>query len=652
MILIELTLHNFGLYAGTNTFDFNTDKPVILIGGMNGRGKTTFLESVLLALYGRRSYAFLESRLSYPAYLRKLVNVADETLQTYIELTFAAGHGEGKNIFKLRREWCAQHKDVKDSILVFKNGMEDAFLSDNWEMYIEELLPSAISNFFFFDGEKISELAVEPTGEQMRNSIKTLLGIDVLDRLETDLKKILTNKSKKLADTEHHQRIEELYDKEDELDALLTTLHHDIVEINTYNDIYQREIDNLEAQFLAKGGGIGYNKADLFVRKNKLEDELSSINERLLELVSAELPLVLVKPLLHTIYETATKEQNERHERLAAERIQQLIAEFRHDAKTMTKQMENFFHFVESAMVSKSKSTGFQYNLSESALLQAKLLSNSYLHDKLRDAGKLRERRAEIKAELEEIENYLPMEVDEAATGSIYGNIKNLTTQIGANEERKRQLETEEAEISSQLIQVQRELAKLIEKTLAEMESMDESARIVRYTNNALALLSAYRLRLQEQKVVLLAQTMTDCYKKIANKKNLIDRVEIHIETLDFLYYDATGTKVDKKRLSAGEKQLMVVAMLWALAICSHNKLPIIIDTPLARLDSAHRERMVKAYFPHASEQTIILSTDAEIDRRYYKLLKPAVGKEFTLVYDDTSKRTIIVEGYFGGERT
>jgi methyl-accepting chemotaxis protein len=88
---------------------------------------------------------------------------------------------------------------------------------------------------------------------------------------------------------------------------------------------------------------------------------------------------------------------------LAAERIQKLIAEFRHDTKTMTKQMESFIRFVKSAMKSKTEDDGFQYNLSESALVQIKLLSNSYLHDKLRDTEQLQERRARIKNELEDL---------------------------------------------------------------------------------------------------------------------------------------------------------------------------------------------------------------------------------------------------------
>lgn len=143
------------------------------------------------------------------------------------------------------------------------------------------------------------------------------------------------------------------------------------------------------------------------------------------------------------------------------------------------------------------------------------------------------------------------------------------------------------------------------------------------------------------------AQTMTECYKLLANKKTLIERIEMNPETLDMIYINKNNEEVQKTSLSAGEKQLMVIALLWALAICSKKKLPVIIDTPLSRLDSVHREALIKTYFPKASEQTIILSTDSEIDLNYYMMMKDNIDDEFTLVYDDVSKSTSIKKGYF-----
>ena len=94
----------------------------------------------------------------------------------------------------------------------------------------------------------------------------------------------------------------------------------------------------------------------------------------------------------------------------------------------------------------------------------------------------------------------------------------------------------------------------------------------------------------------------------------------------------------------------MVISLLWALAICSKRELPVIIDTPLSRMDSNHRVSLITTYFPQASKQTIILSTDSEIDQRYYEIMKENVGDEFTLVYDDVQKRSTIKRGYFVGD--
>ena len=122
--------------------------------------------------------------------------------------------------------------------------------------------------------------------------------------------------------------------------------------------------------------------------------------------------------------------------------------------------------------------------------------------------------------------------------------------------------------------------------------------------------------------------------------------------TLDFQYTNAKGDVIPKASLSAGEMQLMVISLLWSLALSSKWKLPVIIDTPLSRLDSAHRLSLINTYFPQASEQTIILSTDTEIDAYYYSAMKDSVGDEFTLVYDEINQCSTIQKGYFIGEKS
>lgn len=115
MIITRLTLYNFGIYKGTNQFEFENRKPVILIGGMNGRGKTTFLEAVLLALYGSSSYAYTGSGYrTYGQYLNSYVNKSDHTLFTYVELSFKmSAHLEEQ--YTVHREWSGKGQRGRQS---------------------------------------------------------------------------------------------------------------------------------------------------------------------------------------------------------------------------------------------------------------------------------------------------------------------------------------------------------------------------------------------------------------------------------------------------------------------------------------------------------------------------------------------------------
>jgi DNA sulfur modification protein DndD len=98
---------------------------------------------------------------------------------------------------------------------------------------------------------------------------------------------------------------------------------------------------------------------------------------------------------------------------------------------------------------------------------------------------------------------------------------------------------------------------------------------------------------------------------------------------------------------SAGEKEIYALSLLWALGKTSKRELPVVIDTPLARLDSLHRSNIVKRYLPQAGRQVIVLSTDTEIDREYFELIEDHIAKSLRLEFDPKTERTTVKEGYF-----
>ena len=251
---------------------------------------------------------------------------------------------------------------------------------------------------------------------------------------------------------------------------------------------------------------------------------------------------------------------------------------------------------------------------------------------------------------VDEIDSYLSVDIDEVALARIYKKIKKIEQEIIELEVIIEGEQKKRSGLHGEAIRASAQYNNFIEQYLAKLELNDDNERILKYSHYAIKILNEYKMRLQKRKINVLAETMTNCYKKLANKKNLIDNVLIDPVTLDFQYINADDIVVPKESLSAGEKQLMVISLLWALAICSKKKLPVIIDTPLSRMDSNHRISLITTYFPQASDQTIILSTDSEIDKHYYDIMKDNVGDEFTLVYNDVMKCSTIKKGYFVGE--
>lgn len=111
-----------------------------------------------------------------------------------------------------------------------KDGQDNTFLTDNWAMFIENILPSGLSSFFFFDGEKIAELAVENTNAQMKESIKTLLGISVLDLLDNDISRIVNRVGKRSNDKVYTKELEILRERKNQTEVALQIIDDHIAE--------------------------------------------------------------------------------------------------------------------------------------------------------------------------------------------------------------------------------------------------------------------------------------------------------------------------------------------------------------------------------------------------------------------------------------
>ncbi len=159
--------------------------------------------------------------------------------------------------------------------------------------------------------------------------------------------------------------------------------------------------------------------------------------------------------------------------------------------------------------------------------------------------------------------------------------------------------------------------------------------------------LDKYRERLTKLKIASLETAVTECFNRLARKTDFIRSISIDPATFAVHVLDKHGRSIPKEDLSSGEKQIFAIGMLWGLARTSGRALPVVVDTPLGRLDSDHRRNLIEHYFPHASQQVILLSTDTEVDQPLFEALSQHISHCYHLRYDETTESTVAEERYF-----
>ncbi|MEC4177040.1 DNA sulfur modification protein DndD [Adlercreutzia sp. R7] len=646
MRLVSLKLNNFGIYRGVNEFRFKSNKPVVLIGGMNGRGKTTLLEAVLAALYGANSVAYAESEYStFGQYLRAKTNMDDGSTKARIALAFTHEKDGHTELLTVTRSWDVSGQRVRMETEVDRNGTYDTFLTENWPAFVEGILPRALSGFFFFDGEKIAELALDGSEEQLRESIRALLGVSVVDSLQRDLSTLARRVGKSQSARETVASVEAQVRGIDSLKELISDYDIEIKELESRNFALEKSLEMFRTDYMAAGGEAVAQRAAYEERLATLEHQLCDVKEMGVQLSSGDAPFSMFASSLPELSDNMRKEYERSMMAGALKQLNATLDEYSGDGEVI----REFLSFAEGRIASNSSTPIYGATSDKVEALSMLVWGLPTIETEYR---LWKSRKAELEAKIDEAKNFLSIPVDESAVKTARAAIDQTTKKLTDIGKELSILREKRASTNGEYIRKNAEYKRSMRRYLSELNAAEDDARAVKYIKLAEEIFEEYALRLQERKTGLLAQTITECYAALANKKTLISNVVMNPQSLELTFFGTDGRPVDRGLLSAGEKQLMVISILWALAKCSDKKLPVIVDTPLARLDSAHRMSIAKTYFPNASDQTIILSTDSEVFGDYYEALKPNISDEYTLVYSDETRSTAIVEGYFKGGRS
>ena len=225
----------------------------------------------------------------------------------------------------------------------------------------------------------------------------------------------------------------------------------------------------------------------------------------------------------------------------------------------------------------------------------------------------------------------------------LQAEMESCSTQIGRKTEQLRLVEEDILTLGKRIGEIELEIEKLYEKHNISKEKAD----FIEECDSIATVLNQFIVRLRKNKVHLLQEKTFEMYRVLSSRSGLIKDIVIDDKTFEVRITDRNGHEIRKSAMAAGEKEIFAISLLWGLAQTSELKLPIIIDTPLSRLDSTHRDNIVNNYFPNAGEQVVILSTDTEIDSDYFRSLKPRLSGSARLEFDQRQELTTFQKGYF-----
>lgn len=657
MILDEIVLHNFGLYHGRHTVRLtppSPKKPVILIGGLNGGGKTTFLDAIHTGLYGKRARTSNRGSLGYEEYLRRSINRrVDPAEGAAIEVQFRQRAEGIEHTYRVQRCWSANARGVIERVEVLRDGELDRVLTDGWNEVVEESIPVSMSHLFFFDGEKIEGFAdIENSTQLLSKAVYSLLGLDLVDRLASDLVVLESRQRTSLKNTFEREQLEEAEKEVQALEGLRADLVEQRAAKQNELDRLEKRLKDTETHYANEGGELFDSRHILREERLQLQVRLQKVEDRLRDNAAGVAPLLLVVDLLH-----ATARQAEREEaadrahafnKLLSERDNKLLKKLRGESAPK-KMLSLLKTYLEEERAQRAEATKVDSYLNVSAEGQENLLriDKELLARTYDETMSMVQEADDIQSQISTLDRKLAGVPDpeklqpiikqlEEIRAAIQGETVNLAA---LDMEIKRVTRERDQKRSRWLAQAQRALGKQLEH--------NDVQRILSHSKRVKQTLQKFRVSVVERHVNRIERLILESFRQLLRKKSLISGLHIDPQNFSLELLGADGQPISPDRLSAGERQLLAVSMLWGLARASGRPLPTVIDTPLGRLDANHRINLVERYFPYASHQVLLLSTDEEIDEGHYRTLKPSIGHTYKLEYDDAKGVTSVKPGYF-----
>lgn len=632
MFISKITICNLFAYYGKVEVEFKKleGKNLYCIYGNNGYGKTSFIRCAKLLFLG---IGVKEAEIPnviqrFAPHIKSTKQLLKGDSKTWdgilnkaaikegLEDFFVSFEGTlGDKSFALTRTFTNVYGEIEEKLTL---NLDKEILNDEKaQERIGTILPPNLTEFFFFDGEELGELS-NNLRKEFQGKIEEILQIKPLNTL---IKQIHNYKDElmknEISNKEQQHTLEDkIQDRHKcELDLShnkekLKSIEHFIEEKSSLITQAQRKIEKLSAD-------SSKEQAELISEKNELDKELVTLKERLKESIKSVV-FVSNETLLQDLRAQIQKlESNNSASDIEA--LKRLLPEFK---AFMNEELENseLFKVLDIKSIeeiidkfpNKLESKGFAHSFITHNMLIPLKESLARLEN-VRLTRDIKEIKS-AKNKLTQVKNY----IDELSSDdSTREKQKALKEEVSTLESEKSQKEEEKERLKDEL----RKLEATKEQLDKEIDSLTQNINTERIDNKLKILeslqvsLIQYRKKLNEKLRDELHSLILQNYQKLLPNDNI---KELSIsEDFEIKLKDENDEQIIVENQSSGQKQILAIAIFWALSKLSKSHLPLIIDTPLSRIDRENRKKIIRNYYV-SNAQVIILPHSGEMGEREY----------------------------------
>jgi DNA sulfur modification protein DndD len=668
MIIHRVELEDFGIYGGEFSFDLTPassdgyNRPIVLFNGKNGAGKTTLIEAIRLCLHGPLSLGNRVGQADYEDHLARCIHVPPDlstrpsSARVGLSLEYVS---EGrKQTYRIERTWQLVRDKIKLELGIWQGDhqLTEFDTIQQKENFLRELVPPRVADLFFFDGEKLGQLAQDDTSSSLlADTVHTLLGLHLVEQLQKDLDIYVARQITQHEVVSLQTQLEELVHRVSDLERRRLALQAESQANRQMISDIQRIIIEQERRIASEGNWFAERLNELNAAQQRLEAEIEIQRRQAQELGNGLMPFAIAPQMCQRVtrrlglearYEQGVASQQVLRDQLALFSTKVASPVFWADVDADIDEPDRQRIMAKFEDVLKQTIRAPSIDPKEIVLRvsdQDRQTLASWIDQSLTDIPlqfcRAIHRLDASEAQLEQVNQDLQLVPADETLKPLVETLHRYNQDLGA-------LQKTDQDLTEQIDRLEYDLEragyrlKWMREQIAEQEHHHQRIQLA---SRAQLALEAYTSDLNQAKIALLEERLTVRFNDLCRKQDLSDAIKIDPNTFRITLY-RQQQPFTQKQLSAGEKQLLAVAIMWALREVSRVPMPVIIDTPLGRLDSDHRLSMVQRYFPQASHQVILLATDTEVDEQTLSRLRPAISHMYHLEYDATQGRTVVYQ--------